>query len=96
MGAQALIDLLYDAGLEVREDYSGRGMYGKTCVGFVVENGAELRTVAELVGNEEDEYTRAELVILFRQARTDSMGRDSTIVYFPRVRLEDVPVAQEA
>lgn len=36
--AVAIVDELcyrYDA--EVREDYSGRGMYGKTCVGIVTD-----------------------------------------------------------
>lgn len=84
MDSQKLIDILENAGLEVRPNYSGRGMYGEQCVGFVVEESQLLRTVAELVFFADDD--REQVAKLFRRARTDSMGRDSIIVYFPSVQ----------
>lgn len=46
-----LVDVAYDAGLDedaVRADYSGRGMYGDTCVGIVGSPGELTAYVAAL------------------------------------------------
>ena len=84
MDAEQLIQILEDAGLDVRTDYSGRGMHGRTCVGAVTDD--DFTTVlADIVANCEDCEQAAELI---RTANTDSMGR-GTIVYWPRVRTED-------
>jgi len=59
-----------DAGWEVRRDYSGRGMFGKTCVGIVCRRPImAIEFVAELG---------------VRGAKIDDMGLDS-IVYWPAV-----------
>jgi hypothetical protein len=65
-------------------DYSGRGMYGAKCVGFVLSDdtamlklGAALQAALGEIPN----------------ASTDSMGRN-TIVYFPGLTA-DVPVVDE-
>lgn len=86
MSQQELIDILEQYDIEVRSNYSGRGMYGAECVGFVVNEDVLLATVAEMVAEIEDEDERQELARLFRRAKTDSMGRDSVIVYFPSVK----------
>lgn len=52
----------------LREDYSGRGMYGKTCLGIVCENPIHIIEEAAQRG--------------LLGAKMDSMGRDS-IVYWP-------------
>jgi hypothetical protein len=68
----------------IRTDYSGRGMYDQTCVGFVVADSDLLMlgvVLADILG-------AGRATILARNARTDSMGRD-TIVYFPGVAVED-------
>lgn len=87
MNSQQLIDFLeqYD-GIEVRTSYSGRGMYGDECVAFVVREEIAFATVAEIVADIEDEDERLEFAKLFRRARTDSMGRDSIVVYFPQIK----------
>ena len=54
----------------VRDDYSGRGMYGKTCYGIVTDDPLAVVEDAAAVG--------------LRGARTDSMGTH-TIVYWPAV-----------
>jgi len=74
-----------DQGVEAepRYDYSGRGMYGKTCIGFTMPgDGALLLGMALMAVLDEDEATE-----MARMLRTDSMGRD-TIFYFPGVTLD--------
>ena len=63
--------------------YSGRGMYGKTCLGVEIPNlGDFLSDLVEgLVGVEEDECL--EVAASIRYLATDSMGQ-GMIVYFPR------------
>jgi hypothetical protein len=71
---------------ELYTDYSGRAMYGETCIGFVFDRYAETSELdlafaaADVLGLEEarDAFTRS---------RSDSMGLDS-IVYFPGLQLE--------
>ena len=91
-----------DLGLEARS-YSGRGMYGASCVGVDTCGGGSHQIVAKLIialceqgpdGLEAAEhFTRDSAVV------TDSMGRGS-IVYFPRlpwVEAEDeVPCSEPA
>lgn len=68
---------------EIRMDYSGRGMYGKTCPGVVVEDVREV--YAEIADfnldrpPRDDEPTAGDLI---RKCREDTMGRD-VIVYLP-------------
>jgi len=77
--AQAIADV---ADAELYEDYSGRGMYGRTCLGFATSNQAAL---GRAIGRElpEDEAEQ-----LLDHMHTDSLGL-RTIVYFPGVRLDD-------
>lgn len=77
MSREATIDLIDDiateVGGDVRESYSGRGMYGETCYGIVCDNAnrcLELAGAAGLLGG-----------------KVDSMGRQM-IVYWPNVRGE--------
>jgi len=68
----------------VREDYSGRGMYGAKCLGFTVSSQAAafrlMVGMTSVLGA--DEAAR-----IAGRAATDSMGRDM-IVYFPGVILD--------
>jgi len=75
---------------EVRPTYSGRGMYGKTCVGVVVDSTTEVAPILfeEYKEAEGDDEYRALLDALLSTApHTDSMGL-SMIVYWPGVRVE--------
>lgn len=85
MTAARLLELADEAGLEWREGYSGRGMYGKECPAIVSAEphivGMKLMLAAEL--HEQDA-----LVDAFEDARTDEMGRTKTILYFPRLATE--------
>jgi hypothetical protein len=94
-----LADLLGEAGVDedqVRWDYSGRGMYGRTCFGFT---GNQRNLVAFALGlgyesraqeddpSEEVEFTQGDAISFLAAVRTDSMGLD-TIFYFPGVEVE--------
>lgn len=71
-------DLAYES---FTNTYSGRGMYGDTCVGFDVDSLHELGTLAiafvEVLGDSEGRE-------LAGRARTDNMGL-GYIIYFPHV-----------
>jgi hypothetical protein len=66
-------------------DYSGRGMYGATCLGIVVPSRSDAPKVVGYLAvalAEED----GDVDALLDEVATDSMGRD-TIVYFRGVEL---------
>lgn len=89
---EALDDILDACDVDedvVRTDYSGRAMYGKTCLGFTFEGIDEfadfLIRVTQLAAEDEEcEWSAA----WFAGVVTDSMGK-STIFYFPGVSVED-------
>lgn len=85
MTAEEFADLLEGYADEVRRDYSGRGMFGAACVGFVCGQGEAHGIIADCIAAEEDAERREELAYIFGKARTDSMGRD-IIVYFPGMK----------
>ncbi len=74
---------------DVRRDYSGRGMFGGSCLGFVGSTAQIARSVPSLAivlgGPEHDENDRA--LGIAARAREDSMGL-RTIIYFPDVTVE--------
>lgn len=72
-------NLAWDIGGEVCEDYSGRNMFGKTCLGIVVE---ELENSLFRLGKESSDYEFSKELENFR---TDSMGK-SSIIYFPKIQ----------
>lgn len=85
--ANKLEELIDNMGKEarVREEYSGRGMYGKTTSGIVVEDPmiiaqAMANFAMEADGLELDDEDHQFLNDITRGFRTDSMGYD-TIVY---------------
>jgi hypothetical protein len=81
---------------DVRENYSGRGMYGATCVGFtgsVADLVAFVIDVAEVVAfqKEHDGKVDPDLEIIQRHlcdVEIDSMGRDS-IFYWPTIQTDE-------
>ena len=98
MYAQAISPKLYDFvsyvaeafEMSIREDYSGRGMYGSHCFGLVFSGTAGQFFSAFLQTLDEDELElKQELADLFDQMETDSMGRWATIYYFPGWLLEE-------
>lgn len=78
---------------ELTSDYSGRAMYGDTCIGVIGSTSDLLKFVARVatwnVENEEDADSPEGIELvedLADSARSDSMGRDM-VFYFPGVKL---------
>jgi hypothetical protein len=90
MKFKALIQAIEEAGYEARS-YSGRCMYGKSCVGVTCGRteafslGVKVGAALAASGEEEAESSVDALADLWVQ--TDSMGHDM-IVYFPGVAWE--------
>ena len=76
---------LLDAGFSPRS-YSGRGMYGKERLGFIPQEQevSVIGAVAMIVSCATSDQAKEELVDVFLDACTDSLGRN-TIVYFPNI-----------
>jgi hypothetical protein len=91
--ADWLEELVADLGLDpdeaLRWSYSGRAMYGETCLGLVCDTSELVRFTLSLgKADDPDDDLRLELGTLVdamrRGTRYDSMGH-STIYYWPRV-----------
>lgn len=67
----------------VRPSYSGRGMYGRECVGIVLETPGQLFELGVVMGAMFEDDTAD-----FGMPATDSMGH-GTIAYFPAVQLAE-------
>lgn len=74
-------DIADEVGAEIRAAYSGRAMFGETCVALTGDI-SEIRVgvaLAKVLGVDKAER-------LARRARVDSMGHD-IVVYFPGVEV---------
>jgi hypothetical protein len=67
--------------------YSGRAMYNEQCLGIVTEDEASAFLILGL--ELADANAQSLGTILLRSVRTDSMGRDSVVVYFPKVSMPE-------
>jgi len=67
--------------------YSGRAMYGDQCFGIVTEDEASTFLILGLELADANAQTLG--TILLRCVRSDSMGRDSVIVYFPTISMPE-------
>lgn len=74
-------NLAWDISGEVYEDYSGRGMFGKSCMGITVENVEKAIFLLGKWAAENETGFTSEL----ERFQTDSMGR-SSIIYFPKIQ----------
>lgn len=94
-----LLDKLYDQCSEIEIEpffnYSGRGMYGATCIGFTTNSplrlvmalGAILQTQEESCTYNGDDNPFPEWFDL--SPLSDGMGYNSSIVYFPGWQVEN-------
>ena len=82
-----LQNLISDLGYDVRS-YSGRGMFGKTCLGVEVD---DLLGFAYDLGEAVTEFNASDEPITIPKQRMlyDNLGR-GYIVYFPRVEYHSV------
>lgn len=90
--AEKLAIIISQAELRAHRKYSGRGMFGKQCIGFYVEQGDSLMGAASvmMLAAQGGPSELEELHEAFQSARTDSMGK-GTIVYFPSIEDIDEP-----
>lgn len=86
MTPDTFVELITIAGYDVTS-YSGRGMYGNSCVGVRVANDSEMLAMAANIAIECDDAQREELPDIVGNAKTDNMGR-GLIVYFPNMPME--------
>ena len=85
------IEQILDAvgGLDLTENYSGRGMYGETCLAF--HGNVNLMEFGVIAG---DVLGLEAAFRLSQRFKTDSLGNGS-VVYFPGVTIEDEDEDQE-
>ena len=74
--------MLENAGIETRS-YSGRGMYGKECLGVSIDRGGLGNFIADVLENLDTDRVE-EIAEAFRHLSTDSLGL-GMIAYFPGV-----------
>lgn len=98
--SRKLYDRLEEEGLQVRDNYSGRFMFGETCFGVVVDNIATaVSDVSEalreiIIAERRDDLDLAKEAAdmledgKLNECRTDNMGLDY-IVYFPHITVEE-------
>lgn len=67
--------------------YSGRGMFGKRCVGLTTDSSLQ-NVLADLVTWMHLTYNTQEIAELIRDLRCDSMGR-GIVVYWPSVAWQE-------
>lgn len=80
MTSKRLIELIEAVGKKPRS-YSGRGMYGQTCIGIELEDISHAFTIGAAMAAEASVDEREDLAWL--HVEWDSMGLDA-ILYFPR------------
>lgn len=89
---ETIRSLLDDDGIDysIRTDYSGRGMYGKTCFAIITPCSLWRLALALFVQNPKiDPDVRENLEDCFdSEPREDNMGRNSQVYYWPHVDVE--------
>lgn len=83
LNTDTLKDAIEYAGYEWRE-YSGRGMYGRKCVGVTLSDASDLFALGAGLAD----YCDEESLPYFPNPTTDSMGR-GIIAYWPRFGIVD-------
>lgn len=101
--SRKLYDRFEEEGLQVRDNYSGRFMFGETCFGVVVDNIATaVSDVSEalreiIIAERRDDLDLAKEAAdmledgKLSECRTDNMGLDY-IIYFPHITVEQEDV----
>ncbi len=81
---QILLDFANDLEAQIRFNYSGRGMYGKECVGFITNMSVAVFCMKLAIILCQNHNQSILAVDLANNVKTDNMGKD-TIVYFPGI-----------
>lgn len=92
--SEQIQDFLPEFGGVIRDDYSGRSMYGNTCVGFVTDSAVQLHgavcaiLAAAEAKAEESGLDYTDVFWYDLTPETDSMGR-SSILYYRNLQVMD-------
>lgn len=81
---EILIDFCDCNELQYMTDYSGRGMFGKTCFGVVCDN--ILSTLVQIVDTLRDSEDIKNAYDVLGTPKTDTFGL-SYILYFPNIQM---------
>lgn len=74
--------------LDYREDYSERGIYGRSCIGIVCDNPLSvLLALFVYIIDSDDGIGGSEVQYALGEPKEDSMGM-SSILYFPKLKTE--------
>ena len=78
-----------DCDIQIHDDYSGRYMYGATCLGLSLEGSASSLFAAFIRGlKNADNHTMEEAAEMFDDMKTDNLGL-GTILYFPGWKFDE-------
>lgn len=69
---------------ELYENYSGRGMFGRTCLGVIVQRNDSFMDFIINLTKYMDDYDVDDIDFKLEGATYDNLGLD-TIVYFPNI-----------
>lgn len=91
----AIKEAAMNTGCEVRTNYSGRGMYGRTCLAVTEDRSTIQDLIAETASLLHDHYKEtdvdmfsADVATLITGVKYDSMGHDQ-IAYWPDLNVDD-------
>jgi hypothetical protein len=89
--ARIVSEFCDELGYDFRPHYSGRGMYGDTCIGIVHADASfevAMQMAVFIVDRAEDTDDAVNTLLLFEGARYDNMAGD-VITYWPRITASD-------
>lgn len=92
IGYELLEELANEVQGEARASYSGRGMYGRSCVGIVIDSESDLLALGVAISDLIDDYEDKQTLV--NSVKIDSMGR-GLIAYWTGVTCEDAPDEDE-
>ena len=84
MDSKTFVEFVRDYTEYEPQSYSGRGMYGKSCVGITCDNPSDVVLDIIQAQAENDPTEVSELIDMLRRSSQDSMGR-SAIIYWPKI-----------
>lgn len=99
--SRKLFTELEENGFNVRDDYSGRCMFGEQCFGYEPDGGNLFLWFMQQLYDEGEEwefYDEVKALLdddVFERECSDSMGL-GIIIYFPNLKVEDYPDNEES
>lgn len=99
--SRKLFTELEESGFDVRDNYSGRGMFGDQCFGYDPDGGNLFLWFMQQLYDEGEEwefYDEVKALLdddVFEGECCDSMGL-GIIIYFPNLKVENYPESDES